>query len=303
MPIAPDSHPAFGSYADPHRLVTTEWLSANIGARGLKIIEANHDALLYDIGHVPGAIKLDWRNDLNDPVTRDYIDGTGFTELMRTKGIERGDTVVIYGDRSNAQAAHTAWIFALFGHEDVRLLDGGRAMWISEERATVFEPAYCVRSDYPEVRRDDNTIRAFREDVLAHLGEPLIDVRSAAEYRGAPTRSGTPQDALRGGHIPSASNIPWTEALTSDGRFRPHAELDEIYPALNDRDDLIVYSGTGVRSSHTWFVLTYLLGRGEVRNYDGSWTEWGNSVRMPIAKGDNLGGTSPDSDVQRARSR
>ncbi|MBF6227887.1 sulfurtransferase [Nocardia abscessus] len=305
MPVAPDPHPSLGSYAHPHRLVTTEWLSANIGARGLKIIEANEDTLLYDIGHVPGATKLDWRSDLNDPVTRDYIDGTRFTELMRAKGIERDDTVVIYGDRDNTQAAHTAWVFTLFGHEDVRLLDGGRAAWISEARDTTFEPDYPVRGGYPTVRRDDSTFRAFREDVLAHLGKPVIDVRSAEEYSGARTLApGTPEDAaLRGGHIPSASNIPWAEALTTDGRFRSRAELGEVYGGLTGPDEVMVYSRVGVRSSHSWFVLTYLLGRPGVRNYDGSWTEWGNSVRMPIAKGNEPGEVPPRSGTRRMRSR
>ncbi|MCC3326760.1 sulfurtransferase [Nocardia abscessus] len=305
MPVAPDPHPSLGSYAHPHRLVTTEWLSANIGARGLKIIEANEDTLLYDIGHVPGATKLDWRSDLNDPVTRDYIDGTRFTELMRAKGIERDDTVVIYGDRDNTQAAHTAWVFTLFGHEDVRLLDGGRAAWISEGRDTTFEHDYPVRSGYPAVRRDDSTFRAFREDVLAHLGKPVIDVRSAEEYSGARTLApGTPEDAaLRGGHIPSASNIPWAEALNTDGRFRSRAELGEVYGDLTGPDEVMVYSRVGVRSSHSWFVLTYLLGRPGVRNYDGSWTEWGNSVRMPIAKGNEPGEVPTRSGTRRMRSR
>ncbi|WP_280244407.1 sulfurtransferase [Nocardia abscessus] len=305
MPVAPDPHPSLGSYAHPHRLVTTEWLSANIGARGLKIIEANEDTLLYDIGHVPGATKLDWRSDLNDPVTRDYIDGTRFTELMRAKGIERDDTVVIYGDRDNTQAAHTAWVFTLFGHEDVRLLDGGRAARINEARATTLEPDKPVRGGYPTVRRDDSTFRAFREDVLAHLGKPVIDVRSAEEYSGARTLApGTPEDAaLRGGHIPSASNIPWAEALTTDGRFRSRAELGEVYGGLTGPDEVMVYSRVGVRSSHSWFVLTYLLGRPGVRNYDGSWTEWGNSVRMPIAKGNEPGEAPPRSGTRRMRSR
>ena len=290
MPVAPDPHPAFGSYAVPHRLVTTEWLSANIGVRGLRIIESNDDILLYDIGHVPGAVKIDWRGDLSDPVTRDYVDGKRFTELMRAKGIERDDTIVIYGDRGNAQAAHTAWIFTLFGHEDVRLLDGGRDAWISEERDTTFDRPYPTPSDYPEVERDDSTARAFREDVLARLGKPLVDVRSAQEYSGELEDKPLNQEyaALRGGHVPTAVNIPWTAAATIDGRFRSRADLDEVYGAL-PADDLVVYSRVGERSSHTWFVLTFLLGRRSVRNYDGSWIEWGNSVRVPIVTGTEPG--------------
>ncbi|MFF2088405.1 sulfurtransferase [Nocardia sp. NPDC058176] len=288
MPVAPDSHPAFGSYAVPHRLVTTEWLSANIGVPGLKIIESNDDILLYDIGHVPGAVKIDWRGDLSDPVTRDYIDGARFTELMRAKGIGRADTVVIYGDRGNAQAAHTAWIFTLFGHEDVRLLDGGRDAWISEERDTTFDLPYPAPSDYPLVERDDTQARAFREQVLARLGDPLVDVRSAHEYAGDDKALDQDYATLRGGHVPTAVNIPWTQAGTSDGRFRSRAELDAVYGAL-PAEDLVVYSRLGERSSHTWFVLTFLLGRRSVRNYDGSWIEWGNSVRLPITRGTEPG--------------
>ncbi|MEV0684130.1 sulfurtransferase [Nocardia sp. NPDC050378] len=287
MPVAPDPHPAYGSYAVPHRLVTTEWLSANIGVPGVKVIESNDDILLYDIGHVPGAVKIDWRGDLSDPVTRDYIDGHRFTELMRAKGIRREDTVVIYGDRGNAQAAHTAWIFTLFGHEDVRLLDGGRDAWISEERDTTFDPPVSERSDYPAVERDDGTARAFREEVLARLGRPLVDVRSPQEYAGE-TGGDKEPETQRAGHVPTAVNIPWTLACSPDGRFRSRAELDEVYGAL-PAEDLVVYSRVGERSSHTWFVLTFLLGRRSVRNYDGSWIEWGNSVRLPIAAGDEPG--------------
>ncbi|MEV0332869.1 sulfurtransferase [Nocardia sp. NPDC050717] len=293
MPVAPDPHPAFGSYAVPHRLVTTEWLSANIGVPGVKIIESNDDILLYDIGHVPGAVKIDWRGDLSDPVTRDYVDGPRFTELMRAKGIRREDTVVIYGDRGNAQAAHTAWIFTLFGHEDVRLLDGGRDAWISEERDTTFDLPLLAPSDYPLVARDDSLARAFRDDVLARLGAPLVDVRSAQEYSGELEDKPLDQEyaALRGGHIPSAVNIPWTAACGPDGRFRSRAELDAVYGAL-PAEDLVVYSRVGERSSHTWFVLAFLLGRRSVRNYDGSWIEWGNSVRLPIARGAEPGSHS-----------
>ncbi|WP_227998730.1 sulfurtransferase [Nocardia australiensis] len=291
MPAVPDPHPSFSSYAHPHRLVTTEWLSANIGTPGLKVVESNEDILLYDIGHVPGATKIDWRGDLNDPVTRDYIDGARFTDLMRAKGIERDDTVVIYGDRGNAQAAHTLWLFTLFGHEDVRLLDGGRDAWISEERDTTFDLPYFVAGEYPAVQRDDTAARAFRDDVFDHLGRPLIDVRAPEEYSGELTQPPiNPEDsALRGGHIPTAVNIPWTEASNADGRFRSRSELDEVYGAFGGQNDVVVYSRVGERSSHTWFTLTFLLGLDMVRNYDGSWTEWGNSVRMPIARGSEPG--------------
>ncbi|MGI5221239.1 sulfurtransferase [Nocardia sp. CA-290969] len=283
MPVAPDPYPAFGSYAYPHRLVTTEWLSANLGTPGLKIIECNADVLLYGIGHVPGAGKLDWRSDLDDPVTRDYIDGERFTELMCAQGIEYDDTIVLYGNDGNSHAAHALWVFTMFGHRDVRLLDGGRDAWIAEGRDTVFETPERPRSRYPLVRRDDAAVRAFREDVLEHLGTALVDVRSPQEFAGF--SDDTARGVLRGGHIPTAVNIPWTSALRPDGRFRPRSELDAIYGHLTAADPLTVYSGVGERSSHTWFVLKYLLGCATVRNYDGSWTEWGNSVRMPIATG------------------
>jgi len=292
-------------------LVTTEWLSANIGAPGLAIVESNEDALLYDIGHVPGAIKIDWHRDLEDPLMRDYIDGVRFTELMRAKGISREDTVVIYGDRGNAQAAHTLWLFTLFGHEDVRLLDGGREAWISESRDTTFEPPYLrTVSSYPSVRRDDGIARIFRDDVLAKLGgTALLDVRSSREYSGELSHDpADPADAaLRSGHIPTAVNVGWTEALGADGRFRSRAELDTIYGVLAEADpgqadDLVVYSRIGERSSLTWFVLTYLLGCQGVRNYDGSWSEWGNSVRLPITQGAEPG-EAPARAARRARAR
>ena len=290
MPVAPDPYPAFASYAYPHRLVTTEWLSANLGTPGLKIIECNADVLLYGIGHVPGASKLDWRSDLDDPVTRDYIDGERFTELMRSQGVEHDDTVVLYGNDGNSHAAHALWLFTMFGHRDVRLLDGGRDAWISEERDTTFDQPYPTPSDYPEVERDDSTARAFREEVLGRLGKPLVDVRSAQEYSGELEDKPLNQEyaALRGGHVPTAVNIPWTAAATVDGRFRSRADLDQVYGAL-PADDLVVYSRVGERSSHTWFVLTFLLGRRSVRNYDVSWIEWGNSVRVPIVTGTEPG--------------
>lgn len=306
MPVAPDPYAPFGAYAHPRRLVTTEWLSANIGAPGLAIVESNEDTQLYDIGHVPGAIKIDSHRDLEDPLMRDYLDGTRFTELMRAKGISREDTVVIYGDRGNARAAHTLWLFTLFGHEDVRLLDGGREAWISESRDTTFEPPQLrAAGAYPAVRRDDAIARAFRDDVLATLGgASLLDVRSAPEYSGELSHDPVdPGDAaLRGGHIPTAVNIGWTEAFGADGRFRPRAELDEIYGILGAAEDLVVYSRVGERSSLTWFVLTYLLGFRGVRNYDGSWTEWGNSVRLPITRGAEPG-AAPARAGRRGRAR
>lgn len=290
MPVAPDPHQSFGSYAHPHRLVTTEWLSANIGTPGLKIVESNEDILLYDIGHVPGAIKIDWRSELIDPRTRDVVDGAAFANLMRAKGIEHDDTVVIYGDKSNGTAAATLWVFSLFGHEDVRLLDGGRDAWISEARDTTFEVPAAGLGEYPILDRDDKTARAFRHDVLAHLGGPLIDSRVFEEYTGELVVLDRPEEqALRAGHIPTAINIPWTSSVGADARFRPRAELDVIYGAVAEGVAPLVYSRIGERSALTWFVLTYLLGVYGVRNYDGSWTEWANAVGAPIVIGQEPG--------------
>ncbi|MBJ8347340.1 sulfurtransferase [Antrihabitans sp. YC2-6] len=295
MPVEADPHIALQTYAHPGRLVTTEWLSSKLGDPKVKIVESDEDVLLYDVGHIPGAVKVDWHVDLNDPVTRDYIDGEKFAELMSRKGITRDDTVVIYGDKSNWWAAYALWVFTLFGHEDVRLLDGGRDAWMAEDRETSFDVPVTTPTDYPVVERNDAPIRAFREDVVDHLGKgPLIDVRSPAEYTGERTHMPDyPEEgALRGGHIPTAVSIPWAKAAASDSRFRTRPELQEIYGEFGTDDDVIAYCRIGERSSHTWFVLTHLLGFTNVRNYDGSWTEWGNAVRVPITKGAEPG-TAP----------
>ncbi len=292
MPVALDPHPGLQQYAHPERLVTTEWLAAHIGTPGLKVLESDEDVLLYDIGHIPGAQKLDWHLHLNDPLTRDYVDGARFAELMRERGIGRDDTVVLYGDKSNWWAAYALWVFTLFGHSDVRLLDGGRDAWLSEDRDTTLTVPSPARSDYPVVERDDSAIRSFAADVRAAIGTvPMIDVRSPQEYTGERTHMPEyPQEgALRGGHIPGARSIPWARAAAPDGRFRGVTELREIYSDLPEDDETIVYCRIGERSSHTWFVLTHLLGRSDVRNYDGSWTEWGNAVRAPIVKGEEPG--------------
>ncbi|KQR97273.1 thiosulfate sulfurtransferase [Williamsia sp. Leaf354] len=292
MTVPTDPHPGFAAYAHPERLVSTEWLSAHIGTEGLKVVESDEDVLLYDIGHIPTAQKIDWHLHLNDPVTRDYIDGEQFAELMRSKGIRRDDTIVIYGDKSNWWAAYALWVFTLFGHADVRLLDGGRQAWFAEDRETSFDVPDLPRSDYPVVERDDSTIRAFADQVRDVLGtEPLIDVRSPQEYTGERTHMPEyPQEgALRGGHIPTAVSIPWAKAAAPDGRFRGRTELEEIYGEFAPDQPTIAYCRIGERSSHTWFVLTHLLGFTRVRNYDGSWTEWGNAVRAPIVTGPEPG--------------
>jgi thiosulfate/3-mercaptopyruvate sulfurtransferase len=294
MSIETDPSTAFAAFAHPERLVSTEWLAEHLGQPGLVVVESDEDVLLYETGHIEGAVKIDWHTDLNDPVTRDYLDGAGFAKLVGSKGIGRDTTVVIYGDKNNWWAAYALWVFTLFGHEDVRLLDGGRGKWEAEGRAyTTVVPTPTV-VDYPVVERDDTTYRAFKEQVLEHLGNPLIDVRSPEEYSGERTHMPAyPEEgALRGGHIPTAKSVPWARAVAEDGSFKTRPELEAIYlgeAGLAPGDDVIAYCRIGERSSHTWFVLTHLLGFEGVRNYDGSWTEWGSAVRVPIVKGTEPG--------------
>ena len=250
--------------------------------------------LLYDTGHIPGAVKLDWHTELNDPVTRDYVDGARFAEICAERGIGRDSTVVFYGDRNNWWATYALWVFSLFGHADVRILDGGRAKWVAEGREMTVEAPKPEPAEYPVVERDDSTIRAFKDDVIAHLGKPLVDVRSPGEYSGELLHMPDyPQEgAVRGGHIPGAASVPWARAAAEDATFKSRADLEAIYlseQGLSPDDDVVAYCRIGERSSHTWFVLTHLLGFGHVRNYDGSWTEWGNSVRVPIVQGADRG--------------
>ncbi|MGM0930992.1 MAG: sulfurtransferase [Actinomycetota bacterium] len=294
MPIAAEQNEKFAAYANPDRLVSTQWLADNLGTDGLVVVESDEDILLYETGHIPSAVKIDWHTDLNDPITRDYVDGEGFAALLGSKGISRDTTVVLYGDKSNWWAAYALWVFALFGHEDVRLLDGGRDKWIAEGRELTTEVPQPAPVEYPVVERNDAPIRAFLNDVLDHFGKPLVDVRSPEEYSGLrTTMPAYPEEgALRGGHIPTAASVPWARAAAEDGTFRTREELEAIYlgdAGLKPGDDVVAYCRIGERSSHTWFVLKHLLGFDTVRNYDGSWTEWGNAVRVPIVKGDEPG--------------
>jgi thiosulfate/3-mercaptopyruvate sulfurtransferase len=294
MTVETDPSPDFADYAHPERLVSTEWLQAHLGTPGLVVVESDEDVILYETGHIPGAVKIDWHTDLNDPVERDYIDGAAFAALLGRKGIGRDSTVVIYGDKSNWWAAYALWVFTLFGHSDVRLLDGGREKWLAEGREVTTDRESATPVEYPVVERDDAPIRAFKEDVLAHFGRPLIDVRSPQEYSGERTTAPAyPEEgALRAGHIPSAVSVPWARAAADDATFRPRAELDAIYrdeAGLTGSEPVIAYCRIGERSSHTWFVLTHLLGLEDVRNYDGSWTEWGSAVRVPIVQGPDAG--------------
>ncbi|WP_159618587.1 sulfurtransferase [Ruania rhizosphaerae] len=294
MPLPYDDAEKFTAYAHPERLVSTDWLAEHLGDPGLVVVESDEDVLLYDTGHIPGAVKIDWHTDLNDPVTRDYVDGEGFAALMAAKGISRDTTVVIYGDKNNWWAAYALWVFALFGHPDVRLLDGGRALWVSEGRDFTKDVPNPQPVDYPVVEREDSVVRAFKEDVLGFLGGQLVDVRSLPEYTGERTHMPDYPDegSLRGGHIPGAQSVPWARAANEDGTFKSRTELEEIYrheKGLSPQEPVIAYCRIGERSSHTWFVLSHLLGFPNVRNYDGSWTEWGNAVRVPIVRGEQPG--------------
>ncbi len=295
MTAVADDTAKFSSYAHPERLVSTEWLAGQIEEGrvgtpdGIVVVESDEDVLLYDTGHLPGSVKVDWHTDLNDPLTRDYVDGERFAQVLGSRGIGRDTTVVIYGDKSNWWAAYALWVFSLFGHEDVRLLDGGRAKWVAEGRALTRDVPTPTPVDYPVVERDDAPIRAFKDDVLAHLGKPLVDVRSPGEYSGELLHMPDyPQEgAVRGGHIPGAKSIPWARAANEDGTFKSREELEALYQqeqGLDPSAEVVAYCRIGERSSHTWFVLTHLLGFGSVRNYDGSWTEWGNAVRVPVEK-------------------
>jgi thiosulfate/3-mercaptopyruvate sulfurtransferase len=278
-------------YAHPERLVTTDWLAEHLDDPDVVVAESDEDVLLYETGHIPGAVKIDWHTDLNDPVARDYVDADGFARLMSEKGISRDTTIVFYGDNFNWWAAYALWVASLFGHPDARLLDGGRAKWLAEGRPTTADAPRPEPSDYPVVERDDSRIRAFRARVLAHAraGGRLVDVRSPGEYSGDLLHMPDyPQEgAVRGGHIPGAANVPWKTAANEDGTFKDAVELRRVYLeelGLDPDDEVIAYCRIGERSSHTWFVLTHLLGLANVRNYDGSWVEWGNAVGVPIER-------------------
>ncbi len=280
------------NYAHPEVLVSTEWVEAHLNDAKVRIVESNEDQLLYASGHIPGAVEIDWVNDLNDPIVRDYLQRPQFEELAAKTGITPETTVVFYGDKNNWWAAYAFWVFQLFGHANAKIMDGGRLKWDKEGRALTKERPSFKPTSYSAPERDDSLHRAFREDVLAHLKSELklVDVRSPDEFSGKKLHmDGYPNEgAVRGGHIPGAESIPWARAVNpEDGTFKTAADLFAIYQGekhLNPDDDIIAYCRIGERSSHSWFVLSYLLGYKKVRNYDGSWTEWGNSVNVPIEK-------------------
>jgi thiosulfate/3-mercaptopyruvate sulfurtransferase len=279
-------------YSSPEVLVSTDWAAAHLKDPAVRLIESNEDLLLYETGHIPGAVKLDWVNDLNDPVERDYLQRERFQELLRARGINQDTIIVFYGDKNNWWATYAFWVFRLFGLERLKLLDGGRARWAEEGRPLTTEVPKYPTGNIVVGERNDAQIRSFRDEVLAHVRRrgQLVDVRSPEEYRGE--RLHMPdypnEGALRGGHIPGARSVPWARAVNPDTHtFRPASELRRLYleeQGLKPEDETIAYCRIGERSSHTWFALTYLLGFKRVKNYDGSWTEWGNAVRMPIEK-------------------
>ena len=278
-------------YAHPEALVSTEWLAAHLHDGNLRILESDEDVLLYDMGHIPGALKIDWHADLNDPVQRDYVGREAFEALLRRLGIDERTTVVFYGDKNNWWATYALWVFHLFGVTNTKIVDGGRAKWEAEGREMTTDVRAVTPTTFTAKQRDDEHIRAFMSDVRRHVEKKrkLIDVRSPDEYTGKKLHMPDyPQEgAMRGGHIPGAKSVPWARAANTDGTFKSAAQLREIYEGeagLRSSDDVVAYCRIGERSSHTWFVLSYLLGYDKVRNYDGSWTEWGNSVGAPIER-------------------
>jgi thiosulfate/3-mercaptopyruvate sulfurtransferase len=277
-------------YSNSDVLVSTEWVQQHLNDPKIRIAESNEDPLLYSSNHIPGAVEIDWTRDLNDPIRRDYLRRAGLETLMRRIGATRDTTIILYGDKNNWWAAYAFWVLQLFGHTNAKIMDGGRLKWIKENRPVSREVPKYEPTSYKAPERDDSKFRAFRDQVLQHYERqgPMIDVRSPEEFRGE--RLHMPEypneGALRGGHIPGALSIPWGRAVDQeDGTFKDAAELRKIYMEdgkLRPETEVIAYCRIGERSSHTWFVLRYLLGFPNVRNYDGSWTEWGNLVDVPI---------------------
>ncbi|GAA0231346.1 sulfurtransferase [Cryptosporangium japonicum] len=270
-------------------LVSTDWAEKNLNAENTVFVEVDEDTTAYDNGHIPGAIKLDWKTDLQDPVRRDFVNKEQFEALLSSRGIGNDDTVVLYGGNNNWFAAYAYWYFKLYGHEAVKLIDGGRKKWELDGRELVKDVPQRAATTYT-ASEQDASIRAFRDEVVAAIGvQNLVDVRSPDEFSGkllAPAH--LPQEqSQRGGHIPTAVNVPWSKAANEDGTFKSDDDLRKIYgeAGLDDSKDTIAYCRIGERSSHTWFVLRELLGHQNVKNYDGSWTEYGSLIGVPIEKG------------------
>ena len=270
-------------------LVSAEWAEQNLDAEGVVFVEVDEDTAAYDTGHIPGAIKIDWKQDLQDPVRRDFVDREGFEKLLSAKGISNDNTVILYGGNNNWFAAYAYWYFKLYGHADVKLLDGGRKKWELDGRPLDKQEVQRAGTSYT-ASEPDTSLRAFRREVEDSIGKKnYVDVRSPDEFSGklaAPAH--LPQEqAQRPGHIPGALNVPWSKAANEDGTFKKDEELRELYKAegLDESKPTIAYCRIGERSSHTWFVLRELLGYSDVKNYDGSWTEYGSLVGVPIELG------------------
>jgi thiosulfate/3-mercaptopyruvate sulfurtransferase len=270
-------------------LVTADWAEQNLDTNGIVFVEVDEDTTAYDAGHIPGAVKINWKTELQDPVIRDFVDKGAFEKLLSEKGISNDDTVVLYGGNNNWFAAYAYWYFKLYGHDDVKLLDGGRKKWELDGRTLTTDEVSRAATSYTAKQDQDTTIRAFRQEVVDAIGNKnLVDVRSPDEFAGkilAPAH--LPQEvAQRPGHIPSALNVPWSKAANEDGTFKSDDELRSLYSAagLDDSKPTIAYCRIGERSSHTWFVLRELLGKSDVKNYDGSWVEYGSLVGVPIEK-------------------
>jgi thiosulfate/3-mercaptopyruvate sulfurtransferase len=284
-------------YVNPDVLVTTDWVAQHKDDANVVVVESDEDVLLYELGHVPGAVKVDWHEDLQDAHDRDFIDADRFNALMSRLGIDRDSTVVFYGDKNNWWAAYAYWFFKYMGHDNVKIMDGGRRKWEEEGREMSRETPKPTATNYSgsAIRPE---LRAYRDDVLKHIGYegrkktsdggPLVDVRSPGEFSGDLLHMPDyPQEgAMRGGHIPGAANVPWAQAVAEDGTFKPASELKALYEGkgITADKDVVVYCRIGERSSHTWFVLHELLGYPKVRNYYGSWTEWGNVIGVPIER-------------------
>jgi len=284
-------------YVNPDVLVSTDWVAQHKDDPNIVVVESDEDVLLYELGHVPGAVKIDWHEDLQDTSDRDFINEDGFNALMSRLGINRDTTIVFYGDKNNWWAAYAYWFFRYMGHDDVKIMDGGRRKWEEEGREMTRETSRREATQYSGAKVNPK-LRAYRDDVLKHIGYegrtkkseggPLVDVRSPGEYSGELLHMPDyPQEgAMRGGHIPGAASIPWAQAVAEDGTFKPASELKALYEGkgITADKDVVVYCRIGERSSHTWFVLHELLGYPNVRNYDGSWTEWGNVIGVPIER-------------------
>ncbi len=279
------------TYAHPDVLVSADWVEERRSQTDkYRIVESDEDVLLYSTGHIPEAVTIDWINDLNDPVVRDFIDGDRFAAMCAKHGIGNDTTVIFYGDKSNWWACYAFWVFKLNGHDKCLILDGGRKKWVDEKRPLSKDVPQYPAATYQAAPKNP-AIRALKDQVLVHAkaGKPMIDVRSPQEFSGERTHMAEyPQEGvLRGGHIPGAKNVPWAKAAAEDGTFKPRAELEKLYldeAGLKKGDEVVAYCRIGERSSHSWFVLKYLLGFENVKNYDGSWTEWGNSVGVPVEK-------------------